>query len=89
MKHCFKILHFGIKDREFNSIPFGRQLEYFRKIEDFKNSAKSTHFGQKYITFEKGLKDFLKLYQVTEYYCINRNNADWKDDSTEIWYKTN
>lgn len=86
-KHIFKIK--GLPDyKEFNGMVLGRQIEHFRAIEKFKTSAKHNHFGQKHITFEKGLKEFKKLYDVDEFYCVNRNSDDWKDDSTEIWFTT-
>ena len=84
--HHFKIASLGIKDKAFNGMPFGRQIEYLRGIQLFKATAKSTYFSQKGTTFSAGLKKFLKLYDVKEYYCVNRNGPNWKDDSTEIWY---
>ena len=86
-KHRFKIPSLGIKDGEFNEMPFGRQIKLFKKIEEFKNGAKKNNFGQKGKTFSTGLREFCKLYKVKEFYCIDRNNSEWKDDSTEIWYK--
>lgn len=85
--HHFEIKGIGITAKVFNDLPFGRQIEFFRKIEEFKQTAKTNHFGQKRISFAKGLREFRKLYGVTEFYCINRNGPNWKDDSTEIWYK--
>lgn len=86
-KHRFKIPSLGIKDGEFNKMAFGRQIEFFKKIEEFKNGAKKNHFDQKGKTFAAGLREFCKLYEVKEFYCIDRNGQNWKDDSTEIWYK--
>lgn len=89
MKHVFKINSIPKHvSASFNGMSFGQQIEYFKKFKEFqnRNDVKTTHFDQKRKTFEKGLKEFRKLYNVTEFYCINRNNADWKDDSTEIWY---
>ena len=87
MIHHFKTPAITVSAKEFNSMPFGRQIEHFKQIESFKQSAKRNHFGQKGRSFSAGLKDFLKLYEAKEYYCINRNSENWKDDSTEIWYK--
>lgn len=90
-RHHFKIASVNVSEKVFNSLPFGRQIEHLKAIQAFKESpdTKSTHFNQKGMTFAKGLKAFLALYNVKEYYTIDRNGPEWKDDSTEIWYTKN
>jgi hypothetical protein len=88
MKRHFKIKDLGITAIQFNQLSFGRQIEFIRKIEEFlaRPGVKKGYIDQKRKTFEAGLKNFLKLYEVKEYYTVNRNGPNWKDDSTEIWY---
>jgi hypothetical protein len=83
----FKINGLGITDKEFNALPFGRQIELSKKIREFKLSAKTNHFNAKRISFQKGLKKFLKLYNVSEYFTVNRDGENYKSDSNVIWYK--
>lgn len=84
--HYFHIPSIGIKDKDFNALPFGRQMEYFRKIDTFKSSAKSTHISQKRQSFSKALKEFKDLYKPAAYYCRVKTGSNWHDDSIEIWY---
>lgn len=76
------------KDTEYNRLPFGRQIEHARRIEAFKKSAKHDYFSTKRRSFAAGLKEFKGLYDVTEYFTLNTEGPNYKDDSAEIWYKT-
>ena len=84
--HYFVIPTLGIKQADFDCLPFGRQIEYMRKIESFKASAKNTHISQKRQSFTKALKDFRTHYRPKSYYCRVRTGTNWHDDSVEIWY---
>jgi hypothetical protein len=81
----FKIA--GMNEREFNAMPFGRQIEYRHKIKDFKESCKSVHLSQKRQTYQKSIREAVALYGVKEYYCDFYNEPHCKDDSFEFWYK--
>lgn len=84
--YFFNLPSLGIKDKEFNNLPLGRQIEYFRKIEEFKQSAKSTHISQKRRSTNIALKEFKNLYKPTAFYCTNTEGPDYKNDSIEIFY---
>jgi hypothetical protein len=88
MKYHFNIYGLGIKDKDYNGLVFGRQIDFRHKIADFKAVAKSTHFGKKRMSFAKGLREFKDLYNVDQFFCIDRTAPDWEDDSVEIWYTT-
>lgn len=86
-KH-FVIKNLKISDNDFNRLPFGRQLDYLRGINIFKETAKQGYIGAKGIPFSKALKQWKTLYRPTEYYCVCRDkDGVWKDDSVEVWYK--
>lgn len=89
-KYHFKISNLSIKDREFNGLPFGRQIEYYPQFKQFRENpnTKHNHFRKKGISFAAGLKKFKDEYSVDQYYCIDRTGPDWDDDSVEIWYTT-
>lgn len=87
-KYHFKISGLGIKDKDYNGLAWGRQLDFRHKIADFQNAAKNTHFGKKRMSFAKGLREFKDLYNVDQFFCIDRTDACWEDDSVEIWYTT-
>ena len=54
----FFVLPISIKASDFNNLPFGRQIEYFRQIEAFKQTAKSVHICQKRRSTAAALKEF-------------------------------
>lgn len=85
----FNIKNFGITDIEFNKLPFGRQIEYFRKLEEFKSSpeTKKTWVSQKRKTTSKAIKEFKQLYQPKEFYLVVNNSENYRDDSFEIFYR--
>ena len=84
--HFFNLASLGIKDKEFNTLPFGRQIEYFRKIEEFKQAAKSVHISQKRRTTNSALKEFKNLYKPKFFYCNNTEGLNYKDDSIQVFY---
>lgn len=76
-----------IKDKDYNNLSFGRQLEYRRKIDEFKATAKRTHISQKRISHAKAWKEFIEQYQPTEYYTSYYDEQFCRDDSFEVFYK--
>lgn len=75
------------KESEYNKMPFGRQIEFQQKIKEFKSSAKIGHLATKRKSVASALKEFIDLYNVTEYYFIDTTTPDYKDDSIQIYYK--
>jgi len=87
-RHHFKIKSLGITDKQFAAMPFGRKIEFHRKIADFQNESKSSCLNTKRKTIKAALKEFTALYGVSEYYFVERQGDSWHDDSIQIWYKT-
>jgi hypothetical protein len=85
-KYVFKIDGMP-KDTVFNSLPFGRQIEYRRAIETFKSSAKSIHFRCKTKSTKQGVREFLKLYRPDQYFLVDRDGPMYHDDSFEVWFR--
>jgi hypothetical protein len=75
------------KDKEFELMPFGRQIEHFKSIEAFKQSAKKGWVSMKRISSAKAVKEAIKLYEAKEYYCVFYDCPNYRDDSFEFWYK--
>ena len=63
-----------------------KQGEIFKKIKEFKKTAKSTYISIKRKSATKAIKEFKDLYDVKEYFGIYNNDSFRKDDSFEIWY---
>jgi len=74
--------------KDYESMSFGRQIEYRRIIENFKSESKKVWISQKRICSAKALKEAIKLYQVKQYYCVINDSENYWDDSFEFWYKT-
>jgi hypothetical protein len=72
----------------YETMPFGRQIEYNNIIKDFKDTAKTGYLGTKRKSVSAALAEFKKLYGVKEYYFIDTTAPGYKDDSIKIWYKT-
>ncbi len=72
----------------YNSLPFGRQLEYRRTIQQFQETAKRAWISQKRISHAKAWKLFLETYQPVEYYTCYLDGQFTRDDSFEVYYKT-
>lgn len=81
----FKI-HGMISSKEYNSIPFGRQMEHHNKLKEFKERAKKGYVVQKRKTHKQAIKEFKELYNVDEFYYLNTESIGYRDDSFEIWY---
>lgn len=87
MKRKFKINGLGITDKQYDALPFGRQIEYAKKIEAFKASAKSVHISQKRKSHAAAWKEFKELYNPTEWFTTYLDGPTARDDSFEVWYK--
>lgn len=74
------------KEADYNRLPFGRQIDYRRDIENFKASARHGYVDSKRKSYAAGLKEFLKLYQADQWYAVTRGGPNYHDDSFEIWY---
>ncbi len=86
----FKIKSLGITQEEYKGMSFGQRLEYTRKIEEWKRSAKSTHISQKRISSSKAISEFKSLYKPKEYYSSfysKDSSPNYWDDTFEIFYK--
>lgn len=86
-KYCFNLPSIGIKEKHFNILPWGRQVEYLQKIETWKQYSKKIHISQKSRSTAKAIKEFKDLYRPTEYFFVDRETANYRDDSIEIWYR--
>lgn len=87
--HKFSNLEIGITDKDFQALPFGRQIEFFPKIEKFKERAKHVWISQKRRSTASAIKEFRSLYKPTAYYYKLVTGTDYRDDSIQIWYTSN
>jgi hypothetical protein len=76
-----------ISEKEYNGLPFGRRIDAMRQIIAFQEAVKSTWLSQKRQTYQKAIKEFLKLNDATEFYCKFHCSADCKDDTFQIWFR--
>lgn len=88
MKRKFKINGLGITDKQYDTLPFGRQIEFAKKIEAFKAKAKTVHISQKRKTHAAAWKEFKELYQPVEWFTTYLDGTNARDDSFEVWYTT-
>ena len=88
MLRKFKINGLGITDKEFNKLPFGRQVEFHKKIKEFKDRAKSTHVSQKRRSHAAAWREFKELYSPEEYYAEYEDGDSVRDDSFQVFYIT-
>lgn len=84
----FKLPSLKLTETQFKAMSFGRQIEYIRKIEEWKKSANSTHLSQKRTTYTKAIREFCRFNDVAEYYCSFHNEPTYRDDSFEFWFTT-
>lgn len=83
----FKIPSLGIKDVDYNKLPFGRQLEYRRAIADWIETAQVGYVSQKRKCYQIAINEFIKLYEVKEYYCRFNSSENYFDDTFKIYWK--
>ena len=75
-------------ERDFNGMNFGRQIDVLRTFQAFMAEAKSVWVSQKRQTFAKAIREAVKLYGMTEYYCQFHDEPMYRDDSFQIFYKS-
>lgn len=73
-------------ERDYNALPFGRQLEHRAAIEAFKATAKSTHVRAKDRSTVAAFREFKRTYKPTQWFAVNRDAHMYHDDSFEVWY---
>jgi hypothetical protein len=86
MKRRFKIVGL-LKDTELAALPFGRQIEHLRKLENFKLDAKSVWISQKRRTSASAIREAIKLYDAKEFYCQFADSATCRDVSILFYYR--
>lgn len=72
---------------QLENLPFGRKILFLKQIQQFKSEAKKTYISQKRTTAGHAIKEFVKLYDVKEYYCIFYDTDQIRDDTFLVWYK--
>ena len=86
-----KIRRFKIKGlptpKELEALPFGRQIDHLQAIRAFKGICQSTHLSQKRQTYQKAIREAVRLLGANEYYCEFYCDSEMKDDSFEFWYR--
>lgn len=89
--HRFKINDLGCTEKEFASMPFGRQIEFSRKLEAFKTEPDVMHtwLSQKRTTSAKAIAEFKKMMRVKEYYCSFHDDENYRDDTFQFYYRQN
>lgn len=85
----FVLPQLGLKDKEYNGMVFGRQIEYARIIRDWKDDpkTKTVHISMKRRSFAKALKEFKDLYKPTAWYVGYWDLADYRDDAVEFFFR--
>lgn len=74
-------------DSEFFKAPFGRQMDDLKKIKVFKETAKTGHAGAKGKSTMAAVKEWVKLYEPTQFYASwKADSSSYKDDSVQIFY---
>lgn len=73
--------------KDFEAMTFGRQIDILRSFEEFKANAKLGYVSQKRQSYKKGIKEFIDLNNVKEYYCCFNASEFCFDDSFEFYYR--
>lgn len=88
--YTYSIPSLGIPtDKELNAMPFGRQIEYIRRIQAWQEGKKKAYVSQKRQSFAKAIKEFKDLYQPSEWYTRTKpknKSPNYYDDGIEIYY---
>jgi hypothetical protein len=78
---------FGLPaDKQYNAMPFGRQIEHQRAFEAFRATAKSVHFSAKGKSTKKAFREFKALYLPTQWFMVDSDKPGYHDDSFQVWY---
>ncbi len=88
MKTKFKIKDLGITDKDFLALPFGRRIEYSRKIEAFKQTARHVYISQKRRSHAAAWREFRDLYEPTQWYTqfVDEGRHGGRDDSFQVFF---
>lgn len=74
--------------KEYADLPFGRQLDFAKQIEEWKKTANSIHLSQKRQSYKKAIREFKELYDPTEYFTkFHADKDNYWDDSFQVFYK--
>ena len=74
-------------DGDFFTRPFGRQLDDWRKIEDFKATAKHGYADSKWKPTMSAVKEWVRLYEPKQFFAVWNSETDfYHDDSVKIFY---
>jgi chorismate mutase len=76
------------KQDEYLVLPFGRRIEYAKKIEEFKTTAQKTYLSQKRRNWRSAVAEARRLYKATQYYARFHAGEHYFDDTFEFYYKT-
>lgn len=74
-------------DPEYYTKPIGMQTDAWKKIEEFKASAKKYYVGAKGRSTLKAVKDWIKESKPKQYFAQWRKDSQfYKEDSVEVYY---
>ena len=74
-------------DGDFFTRPFGRQLDDWRKIEDFKSSAKHGYADSKWKPTMRAVKEWVKDTKPSQFFAVwTADSSFLKEDSVQIFY---
>ena len=74
-------------DGDFFTRPFGRQLDEWRKIEDFKAAAKHGYADAKWKPTMSAVKEWVRLYEPKQFFAVwTADSRFLKEDSVQIFY---
>lgn len=75
-------------ENDFPTMPFGRQIEYLKKVREFKDSAKKGTVGAKGKATMPAVKSWVKENNPSEFYATwQKDSSSYKDDSVTIYFK--
>lgn len=86
-KRRFKITSLGITDKQLAELPFGRQLEYLRKIQAWKEGAEYVWLSQKRRSHAAAFKEFRAAHPQAEYFYEVHDSREYRDDTFQVFYK--
>lgn len=67
-------------------LPFGRQIEYLRKLDSFRKSAKITWISIKRQSVAKAWKEFIAMFKPSQWVAQWVESEYAKDDSIKVYY---
>jgi hypothetical protein len=75
-------------DKNFYQQPFGRQLDAWNKIKEWKKSARKIHVSAKHSATLAAVKKWISANNPKEVFATwQKDSANYKDDSVEVFYK--